>query len=230
MNKKSIFRRGALALLVVTTTVLVSCSKDNNSNPDPNNPEGIPYMIFTTDKKLGSEITLTINAKEADKKDVWVDLNNNGVYDSGTDVRLSATTAKYRLQGNTLRVYGKVTTFYCNDNEVTSLDVTRNTVLERLNMSHNKIKEVNLHNNTELVYLKVSALPLEGLDLTTNKKLKELRFNLTFSGQKLKKVVSTMHENGGGTVYMNPRVKDNPEEQATMQTLRNKKWTIGHCE
>ena len=229
MNKKSIFRRGALALLVVTT-VLVSCSKDNNSNPDPNNPKGTPYMIFTTDKKVGSEITLTIDAKEADKKDVWVDLNNNGVYDSGTDVRLSATTAKYRLQGNTVRVYGKVTLSKCDRNEVTSLDVTRNTALERLDMSHNKIKEVNLRNNTELVYLKVSALPLEGLDLTANKKLTELRFNLTFSGEKLKKVVSTMHENGGGTVYMNPRVKDNPEEQATMQTLRNKKWTIGHCE
>ncbi|EFS97281.1 hypothetical protein HMPREF1977_1485 [Capnocytophaga ochracea F0287] len=229
MNKKSIFRRGALALLVATT-VLVGCSKDNNSNPDPNNPQGTPYMIFTTDKKAGSEITLTINAKEADKKDVWVDLNNNGVYDSGTDVRLSATTAKYRLQGDTVRVYGKVTTFYCNDNEVTSLDVTRNTVLERLNMSHNKIKEVNLHNNTELVYLKVSALPLESLDLTTNKKLKELRFNLTFSGEKLKKIVSTMHENGGGTVYMNPRITNNEKEKQTMQTLKNKKWTIGHCE
>ncbi|EPE01178.1 hypothetical protein [Capnocytophaga sp. oral taxon 336] len=229
MNKKSIFRRGALALLVATT-VLVGCSKDNNSNPDPNNPKGTPYMIFTTDKKAGSEITLTINAKEADKKDVWVDLNNNGVYDSGTDVRLSATTAKYRLQGDTVRVYGKVTTFYCNDNEVTSLDVTRNTVLERLNMSHNKIKEVNLHNNTELVYLKVSALPLESLDLTTNKKLKELRFNLTFSGEKLKKIVSTMHENGGGTVYMNPRITNNEKEKQTMQTLKNKKWTIGHCE
>ena len=229
MNKKSIFRRGALALLVVTT-VLVSCSKDNNSNPDPNNPKGTPYMIFTTDKKVGSEITLTIDAKEADKKDVWVDLNNNGVYDSGTDVRLRATTTKYKLQGNTVRVYGKVTTFYCNDNEVTSLDVTRNTVLERLNMSHNKIKEVNLHNNTELVYLKVSALPLESLDLTTNKKLKELRFNLTFSGEKLKKIVSTMHENGGGTVYMNPRITNNEKEKQTMQTLKNKKWTIGHCE
>ena len=229
MNKKSIFRRGALVLLVVTT-VLVSCSKDNNSNPDPNNPKGTPYMIFTTNKKAGSEITLTINAKEADKKDVWVDLNNNGVYDSGTDVRLSATTAKYKLRGDTVRVYGKVTTFYCNDNEVTSLDVTRNTVLERLNMSHNKIKEVNLHNNTELVYLKVSALPLESLDLTTNKKLKELRFNLTFSGEKLKKIVSTMHENGGGTVYMNPRITNNEKEKQTMQTLKNKKWTIGHCE
>ena len=229
MNKKSIFRRGALALLVATT-VLVGCSKDNNSNPDPNNPQGTPYMIFTTDKKAGSEITLTINAKEADKKDVWVDLNNNGVYDSGTDVRLRATTAKYKLQGNTVRVYGKVTTFYCNDNEVTSLDVTRNIVLETLDMSHNKIKEVNLHNNTELVYLKVSALPLESLDLTTNKKLKELRFNLTFSGEKLKKIVSTMHENGGGTVYMNPRITNNEKEKQTMQTLKNKKWTIGHCE
>ena len=148
MNKKSIFRRGALVLLVVTT-VLVSCSKDNNSNPDPNNPKGTPYMIFTTDKKAGSEITLTINAKEADKKDVWVDLNNNGVYDSGTDVRLSATTAKYRLQGNTVRVYGKVTLLKCDRNEVTSLDVTRNTALERLDMSHNKIKEVNLRNNAQ---------------------------------------------------------------------------------
>ena len=229
MNKKSIFRRGALALLVATT-VLVGCSKDNNSNPDPNNSKGTPYMIFTTDKKAGSEITLTINAKEADKKDVWVDLNNNGVYDSGTDVRLSATTAKYKLQGNTVRVYGKVTLLKCDRNEVTSLDVTRNTALERLDMSHNKIKEVNLRNNAQLTYLKVSNLPLVGLDLTANKKLTELRFNLTFSGKKLKKVVSTMHENGGGTVYMNPRVKDNPEEQATMQTLRNKTWTIGHCE
>ena len=229
MNKKSIFRRGALVLLVATIA-LVGCSKDNNSNPDPNNPKGTPYMIFTTDKKVGSEITLTIDAKEADKKDVWVDLNNNGVYDSGTDVRLSATTAKYRLQGNTVRVYGKVTLLKCDRNEVTSLDVTRNTALERLDMSHNKIKEVNLRNNAQLTYLKVSNLPLVGLDLTANKKLTELRFNLTFSGQKLKKVVSTMHENGGGTVYMNPRVKDNPEEQATMQTLRNKKWTIGHCE
>ena len=229
MNKKSIFRRGALVLLVVTT-VLVSCSKDNNSNPDPNNPKGTPYMIFTTDKKVGSEITLTIDAKEADKKDVWVDLNNNGVYDSGTDVRLSATTAKYRLQGNTVRVYGKVTLLKCDRNEVTSLDVTRNAVLERLDMSHNKIKEVNLRNNTELVYLKVSALPLEDLNLTTNKKLKELRFNLTFSGEKLKKVVSTMHENGGGTVYMNPKIIDSPEEKQTKQTLKNKKWTIGYCQ
>lgn len=229
MNKKSIFRRGALVLLVVTT-VLVSCSKDNNSNPDPNNPKGTPYMIFTTDKKVGSEITLTIDAKEADKKDVWVDLNNNGVYDSGTDVRLSATTAKYRLQGNTVRVYGKVTLLKCDRNEVTSLDVTRNTALERLDMSHNKIKEVNLRNNAQLTYLKVSNLPLVGLDLTANKKLKELRFNLTFSGQKLKKVVSTMHENGGGTVYMNPKIIDSPEEQQTKQTLKNKKWTIGYCQ
>jgi hypothetical protein len=229
MNKKSIFRRGALVLLVATT-VLVSCSKDNNSNPDPNNPKGTPYMIFTTDKKVGSEITLTIDAKEADKKDVWVDLNNNGVYDSGTDVRLSATTAKYRLQGNTVRVYGKVTLLKCDRNEVTSLDVTRNTALERLDMSHNKIKEVNLRNNAQLTYLKVSNLPLVGLDLTANKKLTELRFNLTFSGEKLKKVVSTMHENGGGTVYMNPKIIDSPEEQQTKQTLKNKKWTIGYCQ
>ncbi len=229
MNKKSIFRRGALALLVATT-VLVGCSKDNNSNPDPNNPEGTPYMILTTDKKVGSEITLTIETKEADKKDVWVDLNNNGVYDSGTDVRLSATTAKYKLRGDTVRVYGKVTLLKCDRNEVTSLDVTRNTVLEGLDMSHNKIKEVNLHNNAQLTYLKVSNLPLVGLDLTANKKLTELRFNLTFSGEKLKKVVSTMHENGGGTVYMNPKIIDSPEEQQTKQTLKNKKWTIGYCQ
>ena len=161
---------------------------------------------------------------------MWIDLNSNRVFDTGSDVRLTAATTTYKLQGNTVRVYGKVTTFKCDRNEVTSLDVTRNAVLERLDMSHNKIKEVNLHNNTQLTYLKVSNLPLVGLDLTNNKKLTELRFNLTFSGEKLKKCASTMHENGGGTVYMNPRITDDPAEKQTMQTLTNKKWKIGNCQ
>ena len=223
MSKLSIFRKGALALLVATTA-LVGCSKNNDSNSRSD------YMLLTTDKPVGSDISLTIVAKEADKKDVWIDLNNNGVFDNDSDVHLAAATANYKLQSNTVRVYGKVTTFKCNNNEVTSLDVTRNAVLQTLDMSHNKIKEVNLRNNTELVYLKVSALPLEGLDLTTNKKLTELRLNLTFSGEKLKKCASTMHENGGGTVYMNPRITDDPAEKQTMQTLTNKKWKIGNCQ
>ena len=229
MDIKSFVRGGGLGL-PGATIALVGWAKDDSSKPDADKRQGRSYRIVTAGKEGGSEIRGRIGGKEADKKDVWVDLNNNGVYDSGTDVRLSATTAKYKLQGNTVRVYGKVTTFYCNDNEVTSLDVTRNIVLETLDMSHNKIKEVNLHNNTELAYLKVSALPLVGLDLTANKKLTELRFNLTFSGEKLKKVVSTMHENGGGTVYMNPKIIDSPEEQQTKQTLKNKKWTIGYCQ
>ena len=97
-------------------------------------------------------------------------------------------------------------------------------------MSHNKIKEVNLHNNTQLTYLKVSNLPLVGLDLTNNKKLTELRFNLTFSGEKLKKCASTMHENGGGTVYINPKVRENSENEQTIETLKKKKWNIGSCQ
>ena len=39
-----------------------------------------------------------------------------------------------------------------------------------------------------------------------------------------------MHENGGGTVYMNPKIIKSPEEQQTKQTLEKKKWTIGYCE
>ena len=39
-----------------------------------------------------------------------------------------------------------------------------------------------------------------------------------------------MHENGGGTVYMNPRITDDPAEKQTMQTLTNKKWKIGNCQ
>ena len=228
MNKLSIFKKGELSLFL-SNTALVGCSKSNDSNSDTEF-QGVPYMLLTTDKPVASNISLTIVAKEADKKDVWIDLNNNGVFDTGSDVRLTAATTTYKLQGNTVRVYGKVTTFKCDRNEVTSLDVTRNAVLERLDMSHNKIKEVNLHNNTQLTYLKVSNLPLVGLDLTNNKKLTELRFNLTFSGEKLKKCASTMHENGGGTVYMNPRITDDPAEKQTMQTLTNKKWKIGNCQ
>ncbi len=232
MNKIAIFKKGVRELLVATIA-LVGCSKNDNTtpNPVPDSPkETAPYIQLTTAREKGSQIQLTIEAPKADKKDIWIDLNNNGVYDNGIDVRLSAATAKYTLKGSTLRVYGKLTLFNCSYNEVTSLEVTHHPLLERLDMSHNKIKEIDLSKNTALTYLKVSDLPLTGLDLRANKKLKELRFNRTLSGEKLKRCVNTLHENGGGTIYMHKSITDSEKERATMQILKKKKWNIGNCE
>ena len=54
MNKLSIFKKGALALLLATTA-LVGCSKSNESNSDTEF-QGVPYMLLTTNKPVGSNI------------------------------------------------------------------------------------------------------------------------------------------------------------------------------
>ena len=77
MNKLSIFKKGALVLFLATTA-LVGCSKSNDSNSGTEF-QGVPYMLLTTNKPVGSNISLTIVAKEADKKDVWIDLNTTQI-------------------------------------------------------------------------------------------------------------------------------------------------------
>lgn len=45
-----------------------------------------PKITFTTTKNSGETITLLIDAADEDKKDVWIDLNNNGKRDEGEEV------------------------------------------------------------------------------------------------------------------------------------------------
>ena len=65
-------------------------------------------------------------------------------------------------------------TLNCWDNELTGLDLSKNTALKELQCSNSKLQSLDLSQNTNLTYLYCGRNPLTTLDLSKNAKLKVL--------------------------------------------------------
>ena len=79
------------------------------------------------------------------------------------------------LQG--LKYFSKLTDLFCNDNNLTELDVSENPELKRLICYNNSLTSLNLNKNTKLESLNCNKNKLTVLDLRENKSLWWLRCN-----------------------------------------------------
>ncbi len=135
-------------------------------------------ITFTTTKSIGEQIKLVIDAAPADRPDVWLDLNNNGIKDSGEAIiHFSSTpdnTTSYTIDAQNLTLHGKVTFFECRKNNLSSLDVSQNTQLTVLNCGNNGLSGLDVSNNTQLTELYCGNNGLSGLDVSNNTQLTEL--------------------------------------------------------
>ena len=177
MKKNCNFRKGFFAVLVAASAV-VGCSKSNNDEPvTPPTPTdlGSYYMELTTEKTVGEKVNLYIGADKADEAEVWLDLNSNGKWDEGIDLKPTRlyNSIEYSLQAQTFRIYGKVKILNCTGNKLNALDISHNPALTNLYAVNNKIssiahlegiKELKIDSNT----LKNSLLPKGLTDLEIN--------------------------------------------------------------
>ena len=134
-------------------------------------------MTLTTTNSVGSKIQLNIDAAEADRPFVWIDLNNNAQKDNGEAVTSFNSTVEYSIGSQTVTVYGKVTQMFCNNNQLTELVVSDNTSLRNLNCSFNRLTSLDVSNNTEFVVLNCHNNHLSSLDLSSNTELNYLNCN-----------------------------------------------------
>ncbi len=133
-----------------------------------------PKMTLTTTKNVGETISLYISADEADKADVWIDLNNNGTKDSGESDILFENYKDYALGAQTITIYGKVPDLVCSDNSLSTLDVTKNTALTYLDCGYNSLTSLDVTKNTALTYLGCYYNSLTALDVSHNAALQQL--------------------------------------------------------
>ena len=127
-----------------------------------------PKMTLTTSKNVDETISLYISAAEADKADVWIDLNNNGVKDSGESDILFYDDKDYNLGAQTITIYGKVTGLDCSENSLTTLDVSHNAALQQLGCYTNSLSTLDVTKNTALQQLYCQGNSLTVLDVTNN--------------------------------------------------------------
>ncbi|WP_199897247.1 leucine-rich repeat domain-containing protein, partial [Porphyromonas gingivicanis] len=83
------------------------------------------------------------------------------------DYELTATDGR-------IKIIGEITLLYCYNNQLTQLDVTKNTELEKLYCYNNQLTQLDVTKNTELTELGCHNNKLTQLDVTKNTALKDL--------------------------------------------------------
>ena len=140
--------------------IFVGCSKNNNDEPEApttvQTPEHLtdwfpkpkidvaqPYMAFATGNVSATTLSLTAVGSTATATDVWVDTNNNGVFDEGVDKRITDFTKPitFTATKGLFTVYGKVKELNATGNALTAADVRKNEALTKLNIADNWLEE-----------------------------------------------------------------------------------------
>ena len=158
-----------LVLTLAGLLIATSCSKDSDSDSNSDNPPVIPpptpkvetpehlkdwkpqpkvdteqpYMAFATGSTSTTTLTLTAVGATDSATDVWVDTNNNGVFDEGVDKRIIdfTTPITFTAASGVFTVYGKVKELTATGNALTAADVRSNAALTKLNVADNQLSE-----------------------------------------------------------------------------------------
>jgi len=145
--------------------IFSSCSKNDNNEPEaptkietpthlsdwtpqPKVEVAQPYMAFATGSASATTLSLTAVGATASATDVWVDTNNNGIFDEGVDKRITdfTTPISFTAANGLFTVYGKVKELTATGNALTAADVRSNAALTKLNVANNQLSEKALLN------------------------------------------------------------------------------------
>ena len=160
---------GSSALDVVTL-------KKDNANTQSLEQEGTqPTITFTTNKNVGEEIKVSVTLPEG------VTVENITV--EGATVVKTEDTSKpnekkitYSLTAQTVKILGDLTSLYCNNNGITSIDISHSKLVN-LFCPYNSITELNTNGNNNLSTLNCETNQLTALDVSTNSELTYLNCN-----------------------------------------------------
>ena len=149
-----------LANWLIFLLIFIGCSKSNNDEPEApatvQTPEHLtdwfpkpkidvaqPYMVFATGSTSATTLSITAVGATATATDVWVDTNNNGVFDEGVDKRITDFTKPitFTATKGLFTVYGKVKELNATGNALTAADVRKNEALTKLNIADNWLEE-----------------------------------------------------------------------------------------
>ena len=123
-----------------------------------------PYiMSFTTDKAVGKTVDLQMNYTGAAP-----------TLSGATGTPKSGKWITYTLTSQTVTIQGDVTELYCSYNQLTALDVSKNTALKGLFCYNNQLTALDVSKNTALTTLSCSNNQLTALDVSKNTALTEL--------------------------------------------------------
>lgn len=134
--------------------------------------------IVLTSARSDSRINLSVEAPEASRPGVWIDLDGNGVRAENGSEDVSAFNGfeEYTVVGNPSRItiHGDITYLGCAANELTAIDISENPHLLTLNCPLNRLTDIDVSKNAGLKRIDCSHNQLQTLDVSSNPALVSL--------------------------------------------------------
>ena len=125
-----------------TTTQVGTPEHLKDWSPRPKVDTKQPYMTFATSNTSATTLSITVVGNTPTSA-VWIDTNNNGVFDEGVDKRITNFNkpVSFTSASGLFTVYGAVKELTVAGNNLTAADVRKNTALNKLNVANNKLSE-----------------------------------------------------------------------------------------
>ena len=213
-----------------TAPTVVTPEHLNSWEPKPVVDATQNYMPFLTE----STNTLTVSITRATATStVWVDTNNNGVFDKDTDVLVTepTQTVTFNAPNKVFTVYGSVTELNAAGNALTAADVRANPALTKLNVANNHLNEAaltHLINSFPTAPTADASVVLRSTEGESNEVSKDLRENLAKKGWKVLRLNKGAVEEDKEAPEPDPQKPDEPQkpvEDKTPPTLGTMKAT-----
>lgn len=170
-----------LIALVTIALLSNSCLREELDVITPNHGKhtsDISSVITLTTNGASALLNLSIDAPESSRANLWIDLNGNGVraQDGTEDIVLYNSYKAYTIAAGlkTVAVYGDITYLACASNELTAIDIARNSHLTTLNVPLNKLSTLDVSKNSALTHLDCSGNSIATLDVSKNNALVSL--------------------------------------------------------
>ena len=159
-----------------------------------------PQENIVTMKTLQDNIMLHVKTKDGSPCEVWNAGNKIGVLnnDQGTSVSVPNKNEAVIIKGKT------ITSLYCPDNQLTSLDVQGLNSLQSLNCSYNQLTSLNVQSLNSLQYLECYNNQLTNLNVQDLNSLQSLScFYNQLTAQAFKEIFNNLlqTENGKAVVH-----------------------------
>ena len=129
----------------------------------------LPYVELTTAQEPNKGIWYFwfMGTTEEDNNSIWVDWNNNGQYDDGEACPPSGDQSG-EVVSQTIRVYGNISLFSCNENSITKIDLSNNNLIEKLYFTNNQVESVDVSHLTNLIEFCCNGNMLATIDVSNN--------------------------------------------------------------
>lgn len=167
-----------LSALPLLAMIAVSCEKNRagHSEDDP--------IEFKDPNFLNALLTYDCAYGDDTEQPICIDADNDGKI-SFSEAKKVKTLVLTVLDDETaesydiadiseIRYFTELTALYCDDNKLTSLDVSNNTALELLSLNDNQLTSLDVGNNAGLVVLNCDRNRLVSIDVSKNIALRVL--------------------------------------------------------